>query len=201
MLQFALASLLLLAPPEKDLRNEWRAAEGFEPKAGAKPDVRIGHSVIVLRNRGLAVTKEKLSDGSVSLRRTQAFDNAEGTTYHDHLCIVLRTNGARSKEWPFEIDSGIIVRLAADMIGVETKVSGEGTQQLIPVKDLDLSGERQISVEDKDDKIVVSVDGKVVLEGAVDPAFGGENRNAAVYNREGVANALHVAVLSDVETK
>ena len=201
MLQLALATVLLLAPPEKDLRDEWKATEGFEPKAGALPDVRIGHSVIILRNRGMAVTKEKLTEGSVSLRWTQAFDNAEKTTYHDHLVVVLRTDGARSKEWPFEIDSGIIVRIAADMIGVESKEAGKGSSQLIPVKDVDLSGERLVSITDKGDQITIAIDGKVVLEGKVDPEFGGENRNAAVYNREGVANALHIAVLSEVQVK
>ncbi len=203
MVSFFLA-LFLLFPAQQEnegLKGAWTAAPGFEPQAGRPPDVRIGKSVIVLRNRGMAVSKEKLTEGSVSLRWMTGFDTGADSTYHTHLCVVLRTTGGRSKEWPHEIDSGVIVRLAADMVGVELKKSGEGSTQLIPVKDMDLSGERLISVADKGDRIVVSVDGTVVLDGAIDPAFGGANRNAALYNREGVANHLHLDVLTDVEAK
>jgi len=193
--------VLLVAAPETGLQKEWVAGPGFEPKAGALPDVHIGPSVIMLQNRGLAVSKEKLSNGFVSFRWVTAFDTGTGSTYHTHLCVVLRTDGVRSKEWPFEIDQGVIVRLAPDSLGVETKMTGEGTKQLIPVKDMDLSGERLVTITDKGDRIEVSINGKVILEGKIDPKFGGENRKMAIYNREGVANSLHVDILRGVEAK
>jgi len=184
-----LACLLLAQKEQKqDLKKVWKAGKPFETMfKKLPPTVKFEDESVTLKNRGLLLSKKEHKKG---LRLSFTWEWVEGEgNYPDILVVALKTDG-KQREWPGEIDHGIVVRFSPGRTAIERWKSGEDSE-VIAFKAVTIKKETQykIVIEEKNGDVTVTIDDER-LTARVE---GGKKSRGAIFNREPVAQVLHVS--------
>lgn len=173
--------------------------EKFDPTVEFQKD-----GTIVMANRGMLLSRNEFPKGA-TVKCRWSWISEEPNVYPDQLAVALRTDGDRKRQWSFEIDDALVVRLNPHSTGsvfVQIYERGKdeveiGRKQGIAFK---MGDSHDIEITDLGDRITVRIDGKEVLEQKVDPSDGG-GKKVAVYNREPVAGKRKVSTATDLTIK
>lgn len=213
-LSLLLPFVLLFAQGEKGFEKEWRAAPSFEgsPFEGQhpllEPLVAFGQMgkdpVVVLRNRGMIVTREKYTKGFSLEFEWMWVHGREEQGLLDGLCVAFHTKGEQ-RTWGAEIKEGVVARLWAP----GKKIALE---QFRALEEASVSlGERggtdfarfvwhKVSLTVKaDGNIELHVGGQILTAKVGDREQGADY--IAIYNREAVHGVPKESVLRNIVIK
>jgi hypothetical protein len=158
---------------------------------------------IVLRNRGVVVSKAEYADGAtISFVWKWTEGNLEAK-YPDHLCAVVLTDGVLRKKWSHEIAKGVVVRFNPGSGGVtiEGWLADKNEGESLASKDgftFEKGKEYAVKITYTPTKVVVTVDGEVPIEAIVPEKFRAGGKNVCFYNREPVAGIVKSSTLTKV---
>lgn len=167
------------------------------------PICKVSESSIVLANRGIAVTKIDLPRLPVSLEFDWTWvDGRQHEDYHDALAVVLWTSGRQKKEWAHEIEDGLAIKFMAhqDRVVVHHYTSGERSPKDVAEAQIKLEKyvPHRVRIYFTRGKLKVLVGKKEVIDAAAPET---EGERFAIYNREPVASARHVSIVSNLDLR
>ncbi len=159
---------------------------------------------LILRNRGIAVTKDAYPDGAKITFDWTWTEGVEEKKYHDHLCVAVMTDGKQRAKWSHELQGGVVVRFNPGSGGVtiEGWSAGKDEGESLASKTglvFEKGKSYAIMVEYTKTELVVSVDGKAVVDAKIPAKYRGEGDKVAFYNRESVAGIPHASTLGNTE--
>jgi hypothetical protein len=166
--------------------------------------LRADNGSLVLRNRGIAVTKDVYPDGATVTSDWAWLEGVPEMKYQDHLCVAVLTDGKQRTKWSHEIQKGVVVRFnpGSGGIGIEGWLADKDESELFAFKDgftFEKKTKYAISVEYSKAEITVSVDGKAVVDAKIPEKYRGGGDKVAFYNRESVAGVPHASKLEKIE--
>lgn len=169
-----------------------------------QPLVLRGRESIILRNRGIVITKDEFRTGGILTFDWAWTEGVEEMKYHDHLCVAVLTDGKQREKWSHELQKGVVVRLnpGSGGIGIEGWLTDKNESELLAFKDgltFEKGKQYKISVEFSKAAIAVSVNGKAVVDAKIPEAYQGGGNKLAFYNREAVAGIPHASTLSKID--
>lgn len=158
---------------------------------------------IVLRNRGVAVSKAEYADGAtISFVWKWTEGNLEAK-YPDHLCVAVLTDGLLREKWSHEIGKGVVTRFnpGSGGITVEGWLADSGESEQLGSKNgftFEKGKEYAVKIAYTPEKVVVAVDGGAPIEAAVPEKFRTGGKKVCFYNREPVAGIVKSSTLTKV---
>ncbi len=125
----------------------------------------------------------------------------DGRQYGDHLVIFFSSDGSFQEQRSYEMKNGLAVRFdsVTGNVGIATALNGDFTTIGTGKIDLPAEGIWEISVVDKGETVSVTVNGTEVV--AKIPADARKGKKWGFYNREPVANATNLSIISKIVKK
>lgn len=184
-------------PPAFKAKQEF---ERYAPTATVKDDG------IVLRNRGVAVSKAEYPTGATLSFSWKWTEGDLEKKYPDHLCVVVLTDGALREKWSHEIGKGVVIRLnpGSGGITIEGWLADKNESESLASKDgftFEKGKEYAVKIMYTPEKVVVTIDGGTPIEAAVPEKFRAGGKKICLYNREPVAAIVKESVLTKVRVE
>lgn len=177
----------------------------FKGKPELDAQVRLEKDRIVLRNRGMIVSKKEFpkDKGKIVVSFTCKWNKGDGA-YQDDLAIILRTSAEQRQQWSHEVLNGLLVRL--------NLTAGEVQVVQVQGKNHELVGqsghmfknnvEYKVRIIDDGQRLQIFIDdGKEPVFDKNAPPHDTDGKKIALYDREPVGGVEHEVIITGLKVE